>query len=170
VPIPKQAGTTLKDVEIRGEVEHVTDDACPLGSKGQGGHGELEQVDGGRIGDQNLAGSRADQMSDLVTGPGRCLVPARIPAADQVAPPFLFDNSPCVLCGSLRKPAQGVAVEVDQIGIGEGKGSAVRAQVVLLVEAPGEPRVGLEVREIEHAEPPRIRLKPRSWSLAPCEM
>jgi hypothetical protein len=43
-------------------------------------------------------------------------------------------------------------------------------QLVLLVEAPGERRAGLELREIEHAEPPRIRLKPPSGSLARREM
>jgi len=100
---------------VGGEVEVVGDevDAVRWGGA-QGGHGELEEVHRGGVGDRHLVGPGADQASDLAPHPQRRLDPAvDVPAADQVLAPFARADVGQPRQGRLRRRAQRIAVEVD---------------------------------------------------------
>ncbi|MFN8387914.1 MAG: hypothetical protein U0X92_16055 [Anaerolineales bacterium] len=62
---------------------------------------------------------RADEFADLVADAVRGFPPAFVPAADEVVAPFFVHN----LFGAFRRglghSSQRVAVEVDEVGVGD---------------------------------------------------
>ena len=74
----------------------------------------LEHVDRGAIGDDELAGARANQPRDLVAHALRQVhPPRRIPASDQSASPLVAGDLAQPSGRGPGKCAQGIAVEVD---------------------------------------------------------
>ena len=112
------ARQAVGDVEVGGEVAALRDDEFALRRVGLGqrqcGAEHLVQVHRGRVAHQQLAGAGAYQRGDLVADAAAQRHPAGgVPAADELAPPFVDHH---LLHASRRgagQHAQGIAVEVD---------------------------------------------------------
>ncbi|MNE70687.1 hypothetical protein D3C80_1664980 [compost metagenome] len=105
-----------------------------FGLHAQGRRKDLEQVDGGGVGDHYFTGAGADQTGEFIAETGRQGAPlGGVPAADQALAPFLFDHlrGPGKRC--MRACAEGVAVQVDD-ALGQGEFAAQRSQRVGLVQ------------------------------------
>ncbi len=112
--IGQPSGTALQNVQVGGEVERVAQDALAARPGLERGHGQLEQVDGGRVAHDHLPGGGADQAADLVPDPLRGLVPAAVPAADQASRPLVVDGGFQARARAIGQPAKGVAIQVEQ--------------------------------------------------------
>ena len=82
VAIAKCLVDTLKNVEVRREVECVSDDAGSVGLQCECGRGEFEEVYQNGIANESLPRRRADELTDLVPHAGGSLPPAFVPSAD----------------------------------------------------------------------------------------
>ena len=102
------------------------------------GGGEFEEVAGYGVGDDHLTRLRADEFADLVADALRRVPPAFVPAADEVVAPLFFDNLFCSLLRDFGHHAQRVAVEVDEVGVGDDEALAVGGEGVEGVEFLGE--------------------------------
>jgi hypothetical protein len=145
VAMIQQADATLEDVEVRGEVERVADDAIPFGAQGQGAQDQLEEVDRCRISHHDLARCCAEEPGKLVPHPLGRLIPTAVPGPDEVAPPFALHGLAKALYGPARKASQGVAIHVDEVGFRKEKGIAKGSELVLGVQTLGEREPGLTV-------------------------
>ncbi len=113
----------------------------------QRGRGEFEEVERDRIADEGLTGRGADQSPDLVADALWRVPPALVPAADEVVSPFIFNNLFCSFLCSFGHTTEGVAVEVDEVGVGDDESLAVGGEGILGVEVVGE---GEGWRELSH--------------------
>jgi hypothetical protein len=74
------------DVAVRRELGSLDDDGAAVRASVEGGGGEPIQIDGGRIGDRDLARSRAQHaLREDVADGERHLHPPVVPTADQTA-------------------------------------------------------------------------------------
>src|ERR1700730_10274042 len=74
----------------------------------------LVQIDRGGVADDGLPGSRTDQRAEAVAEPERQVEPSgRVPAPDQILPPFLFDGAAEDCSCRARHRPQRIAVKVD---------------------------------------------------------
>ncbi len=132
-------GDALGDVAVGREVVGVDDD---LGARGvrtdgvvDGGAHQLVEPHGRRVADRGLAGRRAQaDPREVVTERGRQVHPALVPAADESAAPLLVDEGGEPLGHGGDGPAERVAVEVDEVGVGAGEAVAERGEGVGGVE------------------------------------
>ena len=84
----------FQDVDVGGEVAVLGDDATAPRTPTKQRGCELEQVDGGGIGDDDFALGRADQRRDGIAGLTGEKEPVGIePAFDEAAAPFLPDGA-----------------------------------------------------------------------------
>ena len=105
----------LDHVEVGREVARLGDDAGAAGAERQGRAEHLEEVDGGGVGDDDVALAAADQPRDLAPGAERVVHPAvLVPARDEVPPPLPLDDLRHALRHPSRQRAERVAVEVDR--------------------------------------------------------
>ena len=133
------------DVEIRREIRALRQDPRLSAEAGHRkrhrGAQRLEEVHRCRIGNDDLAGSRADEPRDLVADALREIDPAGGgPAANQPDAPLGFDDVADAIDGGFGQHAKRVAVEIDDacgIDAIERELSAQRRQRIarVLVEA-----------------------------------
>ena len=106
-------GDAFEHVAVGGEVVDVGHDRPPVRARGKNGRGQLEEVDGHGVGDDDLIGPRAeDVLRELVAGRRRELDPV-VPPADEVASPALNGRRERCL-RPLRQAAERVAVDVQR--------------------------------------------------------
>jgi hypothetical protein len=111
----------LEDIQVRWEVEIVAHNLGAARTGLQRSAHKLEQVDGGRIADDHLIGLRADQLCDLRADALRRLEPALAPAANEALAPLLLHRFAHAGCGKLGQASERVAIEVDDVWIGDHK-------------------------------------------------
>ena len=138
---PALLGQALEHVAVGREVVAVGDDGAlrrqPVGVERR--RAELEQVDGGRVGDDHLARPRAEHaLGQQVADARRRVDPVR-PAGDEPLAPLLDEVAQPVARGH-RQPAERVAVEVDPLLVGEHEPLAEAGQRVGRVERGGVAR------------------------------
>jgi len=92
MPVTEEMDTTLQDIQVRGEVEGIRDESGTPRAGLQGGDDQLEEVDRGRVANDNLTWCGTDQESDLLANALGGSEPVEVPAADQAATPGLLDD------------------------------------------------------------------------------
>jgi hypothetical protein len=142
VAAAEQLDRTLQHVQVGREVQVVADDAPAPGAVAQRGHHQLEQVHRGRVGDDHLVLVGADQPRDLGADALGRLEPALVPAADQAVAPLGAHQLLGQGGAGVGQPAQRVAVQVDQLGVGVQEARPKRRQLVLRVKLGREGGVG----------------------------
>ena len=106
-------GEALEHVAVGREVVEVGDDRALVRARGEHRGGQLVEVDGDRVGDDDLSRPCAERVpGELVADLGRELDPV-VPAAHEFRSPTLDDLCECRLC-PLRQPAERVAVDVER--------------------------------------------------------
>ena len=150
---PALLGDPHRDVAVGREVVAVDHD---LGASGPGGDRsphQLVEQHGGGVTDRDLSrrGPQAD-TAEVVAEGQRQVEPAFVPAADQADAPLALDERPQPVGGDRQRPAERVAVEIDQRGVGSHEARAIRGE-----------RIGV-VQRVAHASsvayPPRTLPKP----------
>jgi hypothetical protein len=131
-----------QDVEVRGKVEVVGDDARAGRIGPEDGHDELEEIDRSRIRDDHLIGRGADETRDLGAHPLRKIEPARVPTADEMLSPLLIDEMPGTLHARRRQAPQRIAVQVDPSGIRDEKAIPERGQRIARIQPAGVLPIG----------------------------
>ena len=129
----------LGDIEIGGEVAALADQLFAAGrifaGNARGSAQHLVEIDGGGVGEHQLALAHAQPGCELVAQALGQRDPARlVPGGNEVLAPFLRHHFGRACGGGLGLGAQGVAVQVDH-ALGQGKAFAQRAQRVLGVQS-----------------------------------
>ena len=135
---PQLVGDALGDVAVGREVVAVDHDLGAARPGGDRGAHQLVEQHRGRVADRGLPGRGAEHdPAELVAEGERQVDPALVPAADQPPAPLLVDERREPLGGDRERPAEGVAVEVDQGRVGPDEPVAVGCQRVGGVELVG---------------------------------
>ena len=114
VSAAQHPGQALRDVEVGREIALFRDDDRAVRPFGQCRRQQLEQVDRGRIGADDLAGFRADEGSELGAAAPRHAVPVvGVPALDQVEAPLVLDDLADAVLDDVGQGAERVAVQID---------------------------------------------------------
>ncbi len=117
--VAARLGQPLQHVLVGRKVVVVGDDDAPAGSGVTGRRGQLVQVDAGRVAHHDLARLDPEYAGgQLVTGVPGERDPVR-PAVDQLLAPLLVDRRPQPVDGGPGQPAERVAVEVHEVGVGD---------------------------------------------------
>ena len=132
-------GDAVDEVAVGGEVVAIDHD---LDARRVGGDGGIErrphhlvEQHGRRVADHGLARRRADRgAADGVADVEGQLHPRLVPAADEAPAPLVARERGEPLDARAQRPAEGVAVEVDQRRLGPDEGVAVAAERVGRVE------------------------------------
>jgi len=127
-------GKTLEHVAVGGKVARVGEESALAAIEDRAG--QLEQVDGGRVADHDLAGPGAeDPLRQLVAHARRCVDPL-LPAADEPRSPLGHERAQLVARGH-RQAAERVSVEVDPLRVVDDEALAETGQPVSGVERLG---------------------------------
>ena len=100
-------------------------------------HDMLEEIDRGGVANHDLARSRAHQPRDLFPHPGRGLVPAGVPALDEIAPPFHLHHRPHAAAGPADRPVGIVAEVLVAVGCSVPRNGSPLGVLDLRVQAAG---------------------------------
>ena len=115
-----EAGDALDHVPVGREVAVVDGDHPAPRHEIERDVDLLEDADRRRLVHRDLAGRCAEQRGQFVADGQRQVQPVVLaPRRDQVAGPLLLDHPAERLDRPLRRSAERVAVEVDQVGVGD---------------------------------------------------
>ena len=157
-------GQALQDVAVGRELAGRGDDDAAIGARLEGGVGQPIEVDRRRVADDDLARSGAEEGGrDLVADLRREVDPLG-PATHPISAPLVADQAGDPLQGRLGQPAEGVAVEVDGLGVGDLEGGSQAAQRIGGVEAFGFAAVGQRRSHGRRFRRRARRARTRSWS------
>jgi len=110
-------GDAGDDVPVRREVRGIDGDGTAVGPEGERGVDELEEVHRDRVVDDDLVIVDPEQRGDGRPCGERQIHPPGVPRPDQPTGPLLGHDPLDRLHGPAGRPAQRVAVEVDEVRV-----------------------------------------------------
>jgi hypothetical protein len=125
----------LKNIGVGRKVTAFRDDLSSGTSRAGGSRCDLEEIHGGRVGNEYIVGRRTDERRDTATEcRGQIDPTVEIPAFDEIAAPLPGHYILNSMGSGMSQSAEGIAVEINDVGRKLERGAFGR-QRIFVIEA-----------------------------------